>query len=376
MKVIIAGDFTTEERGLSSVISGNAISEDICNLFKSADFSILNLEAPIADSSCTKITKSGPHLHTVPIAIEYLKSCGINAVTLANNHLCDFGKGGLRLTLDHLNRNGIKYVGGGMNAKEISKPLHLNTPDGKIAILNYCEHEYSIQNGWGSNPLDLVKCYNQIIDVKKNSSVVIVIVHGGHEGYNLPSPRMQDTYRFFIDCGVNIVINHHQHCYSGYEEYHGGFIYYGLGNFFYDSQAETSKMWTEGFFLSINIERNSIKEIKTYPYVQCRDDAVVTLMTDKAKDDFLSNIIKLNKIIIDRSNLTKHFVKFCNKIKRNYTIVLAPYSNRFIRAMAKRHLLPTFITPQRIRLLENFVNCESHRDILIESLKKKNEQKN
>ena len=28
-------------------------------------------------------------------------------------------------------------------------------------------------------------------------------------------------YRFFIDASADAVINHHQHCYSGYEEYHG-----------------------------------------------------------------------------------------------------------------------------------------------------------
>ena len=42
---------------------------------------------------------------------------------------------------------------------------------------------------------------------------------------------MKETYRFFVDCGADAVINHHQHCYSGYEYYKDKFICYGLGNF-------------------------------------------------------------------------------------------------------------------------------------------------
>lgn len=42
---------------------------------------------------------------------------------------------------------------------------------------------------------------------------------------------MQEIYRFFVDIGADAVINHHQHCYSGYEVYKEKPIFYGLGNF-------------------------------------------------------------------------------------------------------------------------------------------------
>ena len=58
-----------------------------------------------------------------------------------------------------------------------------------------------------------------------------MIVHGGHECYNLPSPRMQKQYLFYADQGADIVVGHHTHCISGYEVYKGVPIYYSLGNF-------------------------------------------------------------------------------------------------------------------------------------------------
>lgn len=52
-------------------------------------------------------------------------------------------------------------------------------------------------------------------------------MHGGHEHYQLPSLRMQETYRFFIDAGADVVVNHHQHCFSGYEIYNNKYIFMG-----------------------------------------------------------------------------------------------------------------------------------------------------
>ena len=74
------------------------------------------------------------------------------------------------------------------------------------------------------NPISI---YYDLLEARKNADIIICITHGGHEGYNLPSPRMQSLYRFSIDCGADVVVNHHQHCYSGYEQYHNGYIFFG-----------------------------------------------------------------------------------------------------------------------------------------------------
>ena len=49
-------------------------------------------------------------------------------------------------------------------------------------------------------------------EAKKKADFVLVIVHGGSEHFQLPTPRMQATYRFFVDAGADAVVNHHQHC--------------------------------------------------------------------------------------------------------------------------------------------------------------------
>lgn len=372
MKFVIAGDFTTEARGMDAVIRGDAISEDIQSIIREADYSIVNLEAPLARHNSKPLQKSGPNLKTVPQTIEYLKKCGFQAVTLANNHFCDYGKEGVYLTIDQLYANGMEHVGGGRSKEELRTPLIHHSEDSVVTFLNYCEHEFSIQDGYGSNPLDLIQVFYDIQEAKKESDIIIIIVHGGSEEYQLPSPRMQELYRCFVDMGANAVINHHQHCYSGYEQYHGGFIYYGLGNFFFDDKNANNSIWNEGYIVKFDVNNKRITEQTIFPYEQCLNDRIdVHLMAKGKEERFYKSISKLNSIIADESRLKKKFHSFCQLKSKNYYSAFSPYSNRYLRFLCKHGLLPSFIGKSKRYELLNYLECESHRDIMMYSLKSK-----
>lgn len=372
MNIIIAGDFTTEDRGDDAVRKENAISDDIKGLLRSSDYCIVNLEAPVANDSHKPLSKSGPNLKTRDQTIKYLKDCGFHAVTLANNHFCDYGKGGVQLTIEKIEEHGLDHVGGGRTKEELEKPLVHHSKEGTIAILNYCEHEFSIQSGYGSNALDPIKVFYDIQKVKKGADIIIIIVHGGSEGYQLPSPRMQKLYRCFVDMGANAVVNHHQHCYSGYEKYHGGIIYYGLGNFFFDDKNANDSIWNEGYLVKFDVNNKRITEQTILPYVQCLNDRIdVHLMAKGKEERFYKSISKLNSIIADETKLEKEFHSFCQLKSNNYYSAFSPYSNRYLRYLCKHGLLPSFVGKSKRYELLNYLECESHWDILMYSLKSK-----
>ena len=127
-------------------------------------------------------------------------------------------------------------VGAGDNLQQASKPLYIKIKNKTIAILNFAEQEFSVagKNTAGANPLNIIDNYHSIQDAKQQADILLVIVHGGHEGYPLPSPRMVQTYRFFAEIGASVVVGHHTHCASGFEVYHGVPIFYSLGNFIFD----------------------------------------------------------------------------------------------------------------------------------------------
>lgn len=373
MRINIFGDFATTGRGINAVKEDNAFSDAILELLGRADFNIVNLESPVADDSIHKICKSGPNLRTFPDAIRYLRQSSVNVVTLANNHFCDYGNEGVTLTIGELEKNHIRYVGGGRDKQEKERILFLKQTNITVAVLNYCEHEFSVYEDYGSNGIDLVQAYHNICFAKDNSDYVIVITHGGQEGYNLPTPRMQQTYRFFIDIGANMVVNHHQHCYSGSEQYGNGFIYYGLGNFFFDSIAYAGTIWSKGYALSLVFDSDNrvLEKCELHPYIQCDEESVeVRLMNQKEEDSFKKDYEALNAIIANPNYVAREFSTFCDEKAGGYLSFFSPYSNRYLRALSKRKLLPSFFNKKRKIQMFNQLRCESHFEATINILKK------
>lgn len=231
-----------------------------------------------------------------------------------------------------------------------------------LAIINCCEHEFSIatDTSGGSNPLNPIQQYYAIKEASKKADYVLVIVHGGHEHWQLPSPRMVETYRFFVDAGADIVINHHQHCYSGYEEYKGKLIFYGLGNFCFDHPKYRKDKWNDGYMVMINM--NDKIEYSIIPYTQCDTEAKVELLPTDAFNDRLSN---LNKIITNSQLLAEETKKYYASSYMQYCNIFEPIRNHFYLACKKRGWLPSLITKERKIRATNFVCCEAHRDKLL-----------
>lgn len=373
MKLLICGDFTTCNRGRMSVEVGNAFSYSVQAIIKKHDATIVNLEAPVVRGQADGIKKHGPLLRTENQTLTFLNNNGVGYVTLANNHFYDYGDNGVIETMDALSQHNMKAVGGGKNEMEKTKPLLLNNGTGyTVCILNYCESEFSVDHEMGSNKLNPIQAYYDIKKAKDKDYFVIVIVHGGHEGYQLPSPRMKQLYRFFIDCGANVVINHHQHCYSGYECYHDGMIFYGLGNFFFDKISKSiGKEWFEGYMVGLYIEDGCLNGYQLFPYNQCKDDRVETrLMEGLDKDTFFNKIEELNKVIADDILLEEHFKAFADSQEKNYLLRFSPYTIGKLAGACRRGLLPMFVgKKKKIRIL-NAISCEAHRDACIYLLRK------
>jgi len=376
MKVLIAGDFCPRYRVAEKFEKGDyeSVLGEVKEIISAADYSIVNFECPVTKGSEKPIEKCGPNLQCSEKGMEAVKWAGFNCVTLANNHFLDYGKEGVEHTLEACEKYGIDTVGGGINLQEASKILY-KIEDNTLAIINCCEHEFSIATDEtaGSNPLNPIQQYYAIKEARAKADHVLVIVHGGHEHYQLPSPRMQETYRFFVDAGADVVINHHQHCYSGYEIYNGKPIFYGLGNFCFDWKGKQNSIWNEGYMVTIDFNYDNINYC-IYPYSQCSQNAEVSLLPTNAFEHKLS---AMNEIIVDKKSLEIETENYYRMSLRSSNLILEPLSNRFIRALQYRHILPLFpfSTKYLIRLY-NFMFCEAHKDKLNYYLQIKCNQKN
>lgn len=369
IKILICGDFCPQYRvqNLIEEEDYKSVFGEICPYTSTADYSIVNLEAPVVNSSAAPIEKCGPNLKCSNKAVKALKYAGFDMVTLANNHFYDFGDNGVVDTLSSCKENYIDVVGGGKNLEEASRTFYKDIKGVKFAFINCCEHEFSIATDktGGSNPLKPIQQYYAIQEAKKQADKIVVIVHGGHEHYQLPSPRMKETYRFFVDAGADVVINHHQHCYSGYEVYNNKPIFYGLGNFCFDWKGERNSIWNYGYMVLLSFDNVSI-QFELIPYCQGNEKPDVVVLTNKG--EFLTSISELNKVIADDIQLKEKHLLFMNDTKSCYSIDFQPYQNRYLRALYARHLLPSLLDKKKILRLLNILECEAHLERSINSL--------
>lgn len=371
MKILVAGDFCPTERLKPIVESGDyhSIFCEVEPIIKSADYSIVNYECPAVLGNYPPIEKCGPNLSSSPKGIEAIKYAGFNIATLANNHIMDFGVPGLMDTVSLCSQYNIDAVGVGKNLEGASKILYKRKDGETLAIINCCEHEFSIagNDSAGANPLNPIQQYYKIKEAKQNAGYVLVIVHGGTEHYNLPTPRMKETYRFFIDIGADVVVNHHQHCYSGYELYNGKYIFYGLGNFCFDKGEQKCNFWNEGYVLKLNF--NDSIDFEMIPYIQCAENPTIDFNVDI--NAFNNKVKELNTLITNDTLLKKSFNNMIELKGNGYFNSLQPYCNKYLKALYSKGLLPSFFSVFWYRYILAIFRCEAHRDIILHALESK-----
>lgn len=358
--IIIAGDLCPKNRVASLFDEGKY--EDVLSEVKpkivSADYSMVNLEAPIVNGKGTPILKAGPNLKCSNKVIGAIKYAGFKGVTLANNHFRDYGEDGVLNTLKELHNKGVDFVGAGKNLLDAAFTKFLKIKEDTIAIINCCEHEYSIatKKSAGSNPLIPIDQYYAIQEARSKAKRVFVVVHGGIEHYQLPTPRMVKTYRFFIDAGADAVINHHQHCYSGYEIYNNKPIFYGLGNFCFDWNGKRNSNWNYGYLIKIDTETLAFEII---PYRQCDEQPNIRILDGEEKEGLFKKLDELNEIIRNTDALEENLYKLSTKNTRGFD-PFHPYTNSYLCGLYRRGLLPSFVSKKKLMAIQNKIECESH----------------
>lgn len=370
MRILIVGDLFVSDQ----YYDNDLIDKSIQDMFSSADYRIVNLEAPITeDNPKNKILKTGPHLRMSSDTImPYLHQLKIDAVTMANNHILDYGDKGVTDTFNELVDHKIKYIGAGNDLTEAKKPLSLHKDGMKIAILNFCENEWSIaeEDSPGANPMDIIDNTNQIREAKASHDKVIVIVHGGHEYYNLPSPRMQKQYRFYADQGADIVVGHHTHCISGNEVYKGVPIYYSLGNFLF-TKNNINDEWYTGLILEVEITSEGI-DCQIHPVRQEKESFKLSFLKDIDKEEVLGRFKTYSNVINNPDELLNNWKMYIEKQSKqylNYWSPLASIENRYISGILRR-LGVNFINKKAATLHLNLMRCEAHLDLSEEILEK------
>ncbi len=268
---------------------------------------------------------------------------GVTDCALSNNHIFDFGIPGLMDTISQLDRVGLNYTGIGQNVKDARKNLVIEFNGKKITIIDVCEHEYSyaLENRIGAREFDPFETADDIAEAKKTSDFVVLLYHGGKEMCRYPSKRLVRLCRSMVKRGADIVLCQHTHCIGCYEEFEGGHILYGQGNFHFvwNMLSKKNACWNEGLIVEATFDDKC--SVNLIPVKV--DGTGIRLMNGEEKEKTLNDIKERSKSLIDGSYV-KYFAEFCQTLP----------SYRFVDEC---------ITVEHKERFAHYLDCEAHYDV-------------
>lgn len=373
MRIGFTGDFFINGR-LSDCTENQLLDafNDLRVYLAANDFNVIDLEAPITESD-GRIEKTGPNIKNPLLAAEILRSLNCSLCATANNHFFDFGTKGLMDTYDQLKLKSIDWVGSGLNKKEASDPYIFDDGEVKVGIVNICENEWTTifpgENEAGCYGLDVIDLTNSIESLSVKVDHVVVVYHGGHEHYNLPSPRIKKLLRYCVDKGASAVIAHHTHVISGYEIYKEAPIFYSLGNLCFAREDMQNSPWNYGMIVNLSFKKEQPAGFDYQFINQNSQKPGVVFVSEEEKERLDKNLVELNRVIESNTLLLEAFEDFTSSKKLLYNFWVQSVPSKLFRLVAKG-LFPSLLTRTKRKLLSNLIRCESHRDVLLSTLKK------
>ncbi len=374
MQLLIAGDLVPKE--VNVPLFNNAdlktlLGDDLLAIWLKADIRIFNLETPLYNDH-NPISKYGPNLQAPISTITGIKALNPNLVTLANNHILDHGVEGLKSTVKILKEHNVPYVGVGRNVDEAKLPYIIQAKNKSIGVYACTEHEFSYAetNKAGANPFDILEIFTEIKHLKTKTDYLVVLYHGGKELYQYPSPFLQKVCRKLILSGADLVVCQHSHCLGSYEVYHQGTIVYGQGNFIFNAHYNR-ELWNTSVIINLTIA--DMVKINYLPIIRTKNGVRMANEVE-TKDILTSFYTRSNKLLIP-DFIEKEYRKFALKLVNNYLTKFAGFGKtlrRIDKYLLRGKLLKLKYPKKRKLALRNFIECESHRELLLTGLKEEN----
>lgn len=265
IRIILVGDVMLA-RGVANQIKKHGDFNypflNMADFLNSADLVFGNLEGPISDRG---VKQGSVHSFRFdPKTVEALRWAGFDVVSIANNHILDYGPTALSDTQSYLEKNGIKFAGAGKNYEEANEAAILEVKSKKLAFLAYTnllpKSLAATVDTPGISDFDVPKIKTKIEVLRKENDLVIVSMHWGEEYQAKANLAQKKIAREFTDAGADLMVGHHPHVPQEVEQYNQGWIFYSLGNFVFDQNFSEETM--EGLVAEVKIKDGKIDSVE------------------------------------------------------------------------------------------------------------------
>ena len=199
-----------------------------------------------------------------PQVLPALKGAGFSILSVANNHIGDWGRLAFYDTLSRMKENEILYTGGGITRDEAERPAIIEKYGMKIGFLGFSDKGPEFMRAGTDNGGILLANdprFDEIV-ARATSQVdyLIVSFHFGEEYKTKHNARQEELARRAIDAGAKVVVGTHPHVMQDSEVYKNGYIAYSLGNFIFDQTFSEATM--QGMFLEVKLFKDGNMTVK------------------------------------------------------------------------------------------------------------------
>jgi poly-gamma-glutamate capsule biosynthesis protein CapA/YwtB (metallophosphatase superfamily) len=272
-------------------------------VLEQADLFLINLE-------CTLTTLTQPwhngqykpfYFRADPSVVETLKIGRVNFASLANNHSCDFGIGGLLETLAILDQANIAHAGAGPNLEAARAPALLHGNGLTVAVIAFADYPLAwaatpTQPGINYTPISLLREDFATIEeslraARQQADLVIFSIHWGPNMCSRPTGEFRAFARRVISAGADIFWGHSAHLVQGIEIFLGKPILYDTGDFVDDYAVDELARNDVSALFQIKVWPQGIERIDLAPVLI--SDMQVNLASERERAIFLKRLALL-----------------------------------------------------------------------------------
>ncbi len=241
-----AGDVHFQDRTATLLADPAAAFGSITPVLSGADLTMVNLETAVTARGTAQPKQF--HFRTSPAGLDAVKAAGIDVVTVANNHVLDYGQVGLADTLAALESAHLPYVGAGVDAAHAWAPYQVTINGQRIAIIGVSQVD-ELASGWvatdtrpgEAHAIDPARTLAAVTAAKAHADVVIVFMHWGSEGVSCPNADQRALAPKLAAAGADIIIGAHAHTLQGSGWLGHTFVAYGMGNFLWWKESYSAQ---------------------------------------------------------------------------------------------------------------------------------------
>lgn len=264
-----------------------AFDQGLLEQMRNADIFMINNEFTFTSRGTPTVNKKFT-FRANPGNVSMYEEMGVDIVSVANNHIYDYGEVSLLDTLDTLEQAEIPYVGAGRNLQEAMTPVYYIANGMKIAFVSATQIERNSVPDTKEATQDsagVLRCMNPhnllltIEEAKKNSDYVILYIHWGTESQEAIDWLQEQQAPIYAQAGVDLIIGDHPHCLQKMDSVEGVPVIYSLGNFWFNSRTQNSCV------VKVTLRAG---EMESFQFIPCRQsDCRTALLTGQEKTEVL-----------------------------------------------------------------------------------------